>query len=399
MEVYAARQPIFDRQMNVYGYELLYRKSTKNVYEGVDDNKSTAELINNVFLTMYSKDLVRKTKVFINFSEEMLIYQIPKLLPKESTVIEILERVEVSEELINACRELAESGYIIALDDFIFDEKYLPLLEIAHIVKVEYPAVTIENQKQLINRYKGKIKFLAEKIETRQEYQQAISLGYDFFQGYFFSKPLVLQDKEIGVLNGNLVKMMEILNGDNPEYDEIAKIVEMDLDLSYKILKLSSSLYYGLKTKIIKNALVQIGFSELKKWVYVQLLKDVQVIENRELIKNCYVRARFMGILAVELGKGNKQSEFFMAGVFSSIDILLNRYMETVMKELALPDEVKTALTGGDNNIRKALYIVIYYEMLRWDDLDEASACHKISSDRLRDIYIDSLKWAVNLDY
>jgi EAL and modified HD-GYP domain-containing signal transduction protein len=385
--------------MNIYGYELLYRKSINNVYEGVDDNKSTAELINNVFLTMYSKELVRTTKVFINFSEEMLIYQIPKLLPKESTVVEILERVEVNEALIKACRELAEAGYIIALDDFIFDDKYLPLLEIAHIVKVEFPAVSIQDQEKLINKYKNKIKFLAEKVETREEYQQAIELGYDYFQGYFFSKPLIMKDKEIGMLNANLLKIMEILNGKDPNYEELAEVAERDLDMSFKLLKLANSVYYGSKTKVVKQAMIQIGVNELRKWIYILLLKDIQVIENRELIKNSYVRGKFMEILANEVGNTDKQSEYFMAGIFSSIDMLLNRKMEDIIKELALSNEVKEALIGNDNTIKKALDIVLDYEMLRWDDLNEDASAYGIPTERLKDIYLDSLKWVMSLDY
>lgn len=139
VDIYVGRQPIFDRKMDVFGYELLYRNSMNNFYEGSDDNKSTAELINNSFLSMHFYELTSGTKAFINFSQDMIIEEIPLLLPKESIVVEVLERIEINDELIESCKNLSRNGYTIALDDFIFDESYIPLIEIAHIIKIEFP--------------------------------------------------------------------------------------------------------------------------------------------------------------------------------------------------------------------------------------------------------------------
>ena len=172
MDVYVARQPIFDINMNVFGYELLYRGSMNNFYEGTDDNKATAELINNAFLTMHIHDLTDETKAFINFPQKLIVDEIPLILPADSVIVEVLENVEINENVIEACRNLREKGYIIALGDFVINkESYLPLLEIAHIVKIEFSAVNFLKQRQLIEKYKKKIKFQTEKVETREEYQ------------------------------------------------------------------------------------------------------------------------------------------------------------------------------------------------------------------------------------
>lgn len=141
MDVYIARQPIFDRNLSVFGYELLYRKSMNNFYEGWDDTQATAELINNAFLTMHFSELTEGTRAFINFSEDMLLSEIPRLLPSDTVIIEVLETVEVTEELLAALRSLKESGYTIVLDDFIFTQTRLPLLDIADMVKVEFNRV------------------------------------------------------------------------------------------------------------------------------------------------------------------------------------------------------------------------------------------------------------------
>lgn len=216
MEVYAARQPIFDRNMNLYGYELLYRKSINNYYEGIDDKQATAELINNAFLVIQLNDLTDGTKAFINFSEELLVKEIPLLLPKEGIVVEVLEWVKPTANVIQACKNLKENGYILALDDFVFDGEYPPLVEIADIIKVEYPAVDPDKQRQMIKQYKRQysLKFQAEKIETREEHRTALALGYDFFQGYFFSKPVIVKGEEIGGLRTSIIQIVNELNND-----------------------------------------------------------------------------------------------------------------------------------------------------------------------------------------
>ena len=401
MDIYIARQPVFDRKMNVYGYELLYRKSTNNFYEGIDDNKSTAELINNAFLTMHVFELTGGTKAFINFSQDLLINEIPLLLPADSIVVEVLERVEINEDVIAACKKLSESGYVIALDDFIFNESYLPLLEIAHIVKIEISAVDCEMQRKLIKQYKNKIKFLAEKVETREEFQLVMEMGYDYFQGYFFSKPTIIKDKEIDSPNINLIRIMKILNEKELEYQRIADIIETDLGLSYKLLKIANSVFFGSRNKIlhIKQALVQLGIIELRKWIYLMMLKDKQTIENKELIKTCFIRARFMELLSLELGKKDRQYEYFLTGMFSSIDVLLNKNMKEIVDGLVLTDDIKEALLGRDNEIKNALNMVLNYELLKWDELDNSKTALGVSQERIMNMYMESLMWVMKLDY
>ena len=401
MDIYIARQPVFDRNMNVYGYELLYRKNTNNFYEGIDDNKSTAELINNAFLTMHVFELTGGTKAFINFSQDLLINEIPFLLPADSIVVEVLERVEINEDVIIACKKLSENGYVIALDDFIFNESYLPLLEIVHIVKIEISAVDCEMQRKLIKQYKNKIKFLAEKVETREEFQLAMEMGYDYFQGYFFSKPTIIKDKEIDSPNINLIRIMKLLNEKEPEYQRIADIIETDLGLSYKLLKIANSVFFGSRNKIlhIKQALVQLGIIELRKWIYLMMLKDKQTIENKELIKTCFIRARFMELLSLELGKKDRQYEYFLTGMFSSIDVLLNKNMKEIVDGLVLTDDIKEALLGGDNEIKDALNMVLDYELLKWDELDHSRTALGISQERIMNMYMESLMWVMKLDY
>ncbi len=194
----------------------------------------------------------------------------------------MLERDKATQSTIEACKKLREKGYKIALDDFIPEEENFPLFDYADIIKVEYPAVSLDAQRRLIKKYGAQKTFLAEKIETREDYRLAAQIGYDLFQGYFFSKPAVIGTKEISALNSNIFSILEELNRPEPSFDVIAAYVERDLGLSYKLLKLVNSVYYGprYKIKTIQHALSHLGVQELLRWFAIMMLKDLKNVKT-----------------------------------------------------------------------------------------------------------------------
>jgi len=400
MEVYVGRQPIFDRYNNILGYELLYRRSMNNFYEGNDANKDTAEVINNAFFVMHFNELTEGTKAFINFTESMIVDNVPMLLPKETLIVEILEQSIISQDLIESCIKLKQSGYKIALDDFVFSEQYIPLLDIVDIVKIEFSRVSLFDQRKLLTQYKDKIKFLAEKVETREEYDLALNMGYDYFQGYFFSKPVIVKGKDIAVLNTNIVRIINELYAEEPEFNRISEIIQADLGLSYKLLKVSNTVYFEAKYEIksIKQAIVRLGISELKRWFNILLVKDIQIIENRDLIKNSIIRAKFMELIALETGFDQEYLDYFMVGMFSSIDVLLNREMKTIVEELPFTQDVKDALLGNDNQINNALNVIIKHEYAQLNELDLEHPIQNISQSRFMELYIEAITWVKNND-
>lgn len=401
MDVYVARQPIFDRKMNVLGYELLYRRSMNNFYEGTSDSQATAEVINNAFLSMHFYEITGGTKAFINFSHDMIIKEIPLLLPKESIVVEIVERTQISEEFINAIKKLRANRYIIALDDFKLNSPRFKLQDYANIVKVEFPKVGYGAQREFIKNYKGEFKFLAESVETREDYQIAKDMGYDYFQGYFFSKPLIIKGRDIENINVNIIRILEILNDKEPDYQAMTEIIETDIGLTYKLLKLVNSVFFATRNVIhpIKHALVHLGFTEIKKWIYVLMLKEIQVSENKELINVCLIRAKIMELLAGDIGEEKEKFNYFLAGMFSAIDVLVNREMSDVMKELPLSPNVKSALLGEDNKISKLLKVVIDYERLIWNEDDIKAISESLDLNVYSNRHIEALTWVVKLDY
>lgn len=398
MDVYVARQPIFDRNMDVYGYELLYRRSKKNTYEGIDDNQAAASAIHSAFLSNHFEELTGRTKAFIHFSNDMLFREIPMLLPNESIVVEVLETVEINDELIAACQKLRDEGYIIALDHFHFHQSFIPLLELAHIVKLDFSKINMGLQKGLIKKYKHSIKFLAEKVKTREEYKLALGMGYDYFQGYFFNKPAIIHSKDIKSLNVKHIQILAELENKEIDFEKLDQIIQDDIGLSHKLLKLANSALHGTSTKItsIKQALVRIGTKEIRKWIYLLILQTIETVDNRELLRICLIRGRLMEQLAIEIGQYQQKTSYFLTGAFSEIDNILNRDMAEVLDELALSAEVNDALLGEDNTIKEMLDKVIGFEShTLWTVSNNKVG--KLAPKLVMKTYIEALSWAVEI--
>ena len=400
-DVYIARQPIFGRDMQVYGYELLYRKSEKNFFEGTDDDKATATLLDDLFFIEFD-ELTEGSRGFINFSKNLLLEEVPLLLPKDNLIIEILERVDVDEKVLGMCRKFKGQGYTLAIDDFIFDNKnslYEKLIEIVDIIKIDFLNSPITDQINLINKYRGHISFLAEKVETRSDYIAAQNMGYSFFQGYFFSRPLMVNAKAIGSFSANIISIINALQESEPDFECIANKFESDIELSYKLLKLVNSVYYGIKYSItsIHHALVQLGPVELIKWMNIMVIKDIQNVENMELIKLSLIRGKMLSLLADSVKKNKYESDFFLVGMFSAIDLLLNQDMRKIVEKLPLKDDVKRALTGEKNHLREALDAVIAFEMLNCESVDDYLSSFRPVRFDFMSLYIESLKWQRSL--
>lgn len=401
MEIYIARQPIFENNLEIFGYELLYRKSDKNYFEGSSDSQATVEVINNVFINMDFSKLTGNRSAFIKFSKDLIKKETPLLLPKDYVYVGLLNRNDIDEETIQACRKLKEEGYKIVLDSFTFKQSEIEILDIFDIVKIVFSKYDIEGQREFLERNKGRAKFLAEKIETREEYMQAKELGYDYLQGYFFSKPVVLKEKNIEILETSYVEMLSEISKDDPSYDKITEIVKRDIGMSYKILRRANSVFYGARTKIesIKQALVRIGLRELKNWVYVMILNGPKNNENSELIQTCLIRGKFMEILSQKTLNKKNYSEYFITGIFSSIDAILNKDINVILKELLLPEAVSNALLGEDNEISELLKYVLYYEKGDFEQLDNFDILKNVNNEVISQNYINALSWADSINY
>ena len=392
MKVYVARQPIFDQQLRVCGYELLYRRSENNIFENVDDSLATADVIHNAYLVFNFRELTEGTRAFINFPQTLIEGEVPSLLPRQSLVVEVLEHVEPTEKLLQSLRSLRRQGYTIALDDFVFEEKYHPLIGLADIIKIDYQATPVDQQQKLIDALGHRIEFLAEKIETPAEYEIAKRLGYKMFQGYFFSRPIVEHGAEVHPLRHTLIEMLKELDCPEPSFRRISAQIERSVDLSYKMLRTVNTVYQkGRRTiESIEQAVARIGLDELKRWSYLMLLRERQTSESKELIKQSVIRGKMMELIAEDTLTDGLPFDAFITGIFSSLDVILDEAMQTLIAELPVAPPVKAALLGEQNGLRKLLEDVIAYEQL-------TIPLHNTDSDWSQ-YYVEAIRWSRSLD-
>ncbi|HEY4550372.1 MAG TPA: HDOD domain-containing protein [Bacillus sp. (in: firmicutes)] len=402
MNVFVARQPIFNRGEQSVAYELLYRKSEVNSYTHIDGDEATADVIINGFFNIGVEELSEGKKCFINFTENLLNLKLPTYFEPESIVVEILEDIPINKELVSICQELKELGYTIALDDFAIQESYelLPeLLKYIDIIKIDFLQTSLYDRRRMITRYKShQVSFLAEKVETREEFELALKDGFDLFQGYFFSKPDVLSAQDIPAYFQTHYQISEELSKQEPNINDIASKIEQDVALSYKLLRLINTAAFFTRNKInsIKHALVFIGLKEFKKWIYVLTIKQIDHEKNtgqEEVIKLSLIRAHLCEQLSQKIGK-NDPSPYLLAGMFSLIDNLLHCSIDDALQKLPLSDEIKDAINGTDNEIGKVLNWTIQIEKCNWNLSDLPLTTNEIS-----ECYRNAIQWSNLLLY
>ena len=396
VETFVARQPIFDRKEKIFAYELLFREGNQNYYNSVDRDmdKATEDVISNSFLSIGMDTLTGGKRGFINFTANLLKNQIAYSLPKEHLVIEILENVEPDQDIILACKQLKEAGYTLVLDDFVFEPKFWPLIDLADIIKVDFLSTDARERRLIVQRIGScKIKFLAEKVETRADFDQAVQMGYSLFQGYYFCKPVVVSGKSIPPFKLNCLRLLEELNNAVTDFEKINTIIKGDVSLTYNLLKFINSSVFGLRTKInsIKQALVLLGLSEVSKWASIIALQNLGEDKPDELIVNSVVRATFGEALARKTAFKEQASNIFLMGMFSLIDAFLDRPLADVMAELPLTNEIKRALLGEDNQIRVFLDLILAYEKADWVNFSVYARKVLIDESEVPNLYLQAL--------
>ena len=398
MKVFLARQAIFDRNNNVIAYELLFRDGYENVYNCVDGNKATLNVIANSFYELNFKRVTDNKRAFINFTEELINDEIATILPFKDVVIEILEDVEPTDQIISACKKLKEQGFTLALDDFVIDKKYNKLVELIDIIKVDFLITKGYDRKKIFDLLKinNKIKFLAEKVESIEEYNEAMYFGYTYFQGYYFSKPIILSEQSIHNNENVALKILKLVNNKDFNFSDLESLILKDLGLSYKLTKLIKSSAYGANNKVnsIKYAITFLGEKEIVKWLYVVILNDLKGNKPSELLKISLQRAKFCELICNSSIYKEKEFLAYITGLFSVMDAILNCSMESIVKDIYLHDEVKDGLIGEENTLNLILKVVVSYEKGEWENAMLYAKIIEVDINEISQIYLEALKWA-----
>ena len=397
MKVYVARQPIFKKNKKLYGYELLFRGGMSNVFPDIDGDTATSKLLSNSFFNIGIDQLTGGKVAFINFTQELLIRKIPMMFPIENMMVEILEDVSPNKEVVNACLDISGAGYAIALDDFVFKNELKPLIKLANIIKIDFILSPIEEIRQLVNMLKGyKIKLLAEKIETYDEFEKALSMGFTYFQGYFFSKPEILSGKEIAPSKITLLQIVGEANKKDCSFDKLEKLINRDVSISYKLLRYINSAFFKRACEIstIKHAIVLLGEKEIKRFISLVTTAELASDKPDELVRTSIIRARFCELLGINSRNGTDVSEIFLMGLFSLIDAMLDNTMENIMKNLPLSKNIKLALIEAKGELVDYLRFVSYYETANWDQCSLIISKIRVDEDKIPEFYQDAVNWA-----
>jgi EAL and modified HD-GYP domain-containing signal transduction protein len=396
-EVFIARQPIFDPHQKVYGYELLFRSGLDNVFSNVNPDQATAKVMTDSTLLLTMASLSGGKMAFINITRDILLKQYVHLLPSGSTAVEIPEIIQPDPEVLHACRRLKEAGYLLVLDDFVFREEYGALMEMADIVKVDVLSTPPEERRKVLLRFEGSdVRFLAEKVETQENFEQAVALGYDYFQGYFFSKPTIISARDVPGYKLNYLRMLKEIQSVDIDFHRVEPVIKHDMALAFKLLRYINSAYFGLTNKVnsILHAMLLLGPWQFKQWASLLIMASMGNDKPDELVIQGLNRGRFCELLAPKFGMTHQSEELFLLGMFSLMGAILNRPLAEILQELPLTDWTKAALLGMPNRSRDVLDYVVAYERGNWEKMREITELLQIDESGVYILYQAALQWA-----
>lgn len=367
---FIARQPIFDKRLRVYAYELLFRGGPQNYFQPA--NNASSSVIADSITLFDLQTLTGQARAFVNADELALRLGAPRLLPPDRIVVEVLETVAASEEIVKICRELRAAGYVLALDDFVDDPKLAPLVELAHFLKVDFQLLDGDGRERIAAKYGNNgIALLAEKVETESELAEARRLGYSYFQGYFFCKPSMIETRDIP---GNKLIHLQLLNAVAPpelNYAVIEELLKREPSLLYRLLRYLNSPLLGLRTEVrsVRQALTLLGEQEFRRWISIFAVVSMSSGKPQELVRTALTRAYFCEEFSGPAGLNDKKSSLFLMGLLSITDALLDKPIDEVLRALPIAQEIKTALIGGENRLHDVYELLLALERAEWPHL------------------------------
>lgn len=395
MNVHVARQPIFNTDMEVYAYELLYRSS-----DGINDDKDgdtkTSEVVFNTLVTLGLDNIINGRKAFINFTKETINSDMPNMFSNDILVVEILEDVIPDDDFIKQCKLLKNQGYVLALDDFDSTYSYEDVVGLVDIIKVDFMATTIDERREIVEKYSSyDVKFLAEKVESKVEFQEAVDMGYHYFQGFFFSKPVLVSGNDFRVFNTTYVMLLSELNSLEPSYDNLEDIVKKDFSITFKLLKLVNSAAFYSRNRItsIKHALTMLGFKELRKWFSLLMIRDASAEQPLEIMRMSLIRGKMIESMMKQTTFKKMSSEGFLIGMLSLADVILDRRMEEILIDLPLDESIILAIQKEESSFTDFLMIVENYEKGLWEAVMILSNKYDLDFLDISNHYLEAIDW------
>ncbi len=394
---FVARQPIFDRQKHVFGYELLFRSGLTGGYDAVDARQAACSTLDTS--VMIGVDvLCHGTRAFLNFGRDVLVNGYPSFLPPDQVVVEILEDVVPDEEVIAACRKLKDQGYMLALDDFVAPDGLESLIALADIIKVDVRQLPPDQWGPIAAQFSNRgIKMLAEKVETREEFERLHACGYHYFQGYFLSRPSTVAQLDIPPLQANYMRLLQLVQAPQLDFTELEHTVKHEATLCYRLLRYLNSSAFGFQKDVssIRHALSLLGETEVRRWMCLVALVGAGQGRPPELVRTALVRARFCELLAQKAHRSGPH--LFLLGLLSAMDALLDLPLQVILDRMPVAKPIKDALLGQPSPLAPLYQMEQSYEMGDWEACQRGAGEFRIAEEEVAQSYVQAAEWAAEL--
>lgn len=402
MQRYIARQAIFDQNLHVEGYELLYRAGGgEETAAFTDGDRATRILLSDALMAFGLNNLTDGRIAYVNFTETLIMSDFVLLTNPGKITVELLESIPMSEKLIRRVKELKKRGYRLALDDYTGDPAFDPLLPLVDVLKVDFLATDEKKQEEIARKYRrGRMVLLAEKVEDRETYERAMRQGYRLFQGYFFQRPTNLRKETASTNTATYTRLLRELNKPDVDLHACSDMIRSDAALTFRLLKKLRTLQYyrGNSLEVIERAVAYLGIDELYHWVVLLLARDSNTTCSDETVRGAYLRGVFTERLLELSPHDEKKTSGFLAGMFSLMDLILGQPMAELLEEVQLPAETKQVLLGETGGaLKDYLDYAVSYE----HGLPMEPPLLSVDSYEVMDIYMQCIKdtdWAFRSD-
>ncbi|MBV7415028.1 EAL and HDOD domain-containing protein [Aeromonas sp. sif2433] len=395
MYSYVARQPILDRELNTHAYELLFRDSLDNVFPLISARQATARLVAEQFLQQNIDQLLGGRLCFINFPHSLLLDGLAECLPQDKVVIEILEDATPDDALLAKVRQLHQLGYRLALDDFTLSPAWERFLPFIHIIKFDLRATSLAKIEGFILSHRHlPLTYLAEKVEDKLEFERMKSLGVELFQGFFFSRPEMVQQTTLQPDQLVVMQLLEVVNQAAPDLDRIEQLLNQDVSLSLKLLRYVNHLKrFPQPIASFRQAASYLGHAQLKRFVALVAATSAGHDKSGELYQMSLIRARFCELLAQTHAPTRQAQQAFITGLFSLLDVLLGQPLDQLLGSIPLTAEIRAALLERKGSLGFYLAFCEDYENANWPRIAASTARLELTEEKVSHLYLAATTW------
>lgn len=404
-QCFLARQPILDRKQNMCAFELLFRSCSKSTEAGVlDSTNATAQVMVNAFGEMGVANVLGSYKGFINLDAEFLFSDTVELLPKQQVVLELLETIAINDEVIARCRDLKAMGFSLALDDVLtFSEGIKPLLSVIDVIKLDLTLIAPDQLPALVNAFKQyPVKLLAEKVESREQANACMEMGFDLFQGYYFARPEMLSGKRADTSKMVLLRILTLMLA-GAENEKIVDAFKEHPTLSYSLLRMVNSAGNSLAVKVssLGHGLMVLGRRALQRWVQLLLYASCNKEEAiSPLMQLAATRAKLMELVAQQARQHDREyaDRAFMVGMLSLLDVLMDMQLPEILKVMCLNEEIEAALLQRSGDLGDLLSLCGEIESCDTVAIQKRLHSHPgLNANALNGAQLEALGWANNI--